>query len=77
MLKDVKWGENLNSSRQEQNTNNGQLGMESHQLLESEGGGLLSGLPFSPPGSGSAGSAKHPLQAAYQPTPTYSPQSGI
>lgn len=67
--------ENLTAA--DKNTNNGQLGMEGHQLLKCEGGGLLSGLPFPPPGSGGTGSAKHLLQAAYQPTPTYSPQSGI
>lgn len=53
------------STAADKNTNNGQLGMEGHQLLKSEGSGLLSGLSFSPPGSGGTGPTKHLLQAAY------------
>ncbi|MPC13623.1 hypothetical protein E2C01_006363 [Portunus trituberculatus] len=61
----------------DKNTNNRKLGVECHQLLQSEGGGLLVFVPLPMLGSGGAGSAKHLLETPHQPIPAHSPQSGI
>lgn len=65
------------TTARDKNTNNRKLGVECHQLLQSEGGGLLVFAPLPMLGSGGAGSAKHLLETPHQPIPAHSPQSGI